>query len=151
MLSQCQASHGLGDAERAAALAARGWTAAEWDRAPNYGLLLRIVLADGVVEASEIAVVASYEAQHGVTERERRRALGGLGWTVDKFLERAPPPEAPAAAAGANGGVRSAAALWQSSSRQPASSRSAAASSSRSRRRVEALRARRAPLPRESA
>ena len=101
LVKSFEASHGLGDAERAAALAARGWTAAEWDRAPNYGLLLRIVLADGVVEASEIAVVASYEAQHGVTERERRRALGGLGWTVDKFLERAPPPEAPAAAAGA--------------------------------------------------
>ena len=27
------------------------WTAAEWDRAPNYGLLLRIVLADGVADA----------------------------------------------------------------------------------------------------
>ncbi|KAH8092391.1 hypothetical protein JL720_5361 [Aureococcus anophagefferens] len=96
-----EAGHGLGDAERDAALAALGWTPAEWARArdsarnssvptPNYGLLLRLVLADGVVDASEIGVVEAYEAQHGVTAKERTRTLAGLGWTVDKFLENAP-------------------------------------------------------------
>ncbi|KAH8049696.1 serine/threonine kinase [Aureococcus anophagefferens] len=81
-----EAGHGLGDAERDAALAALGWTPAE----PNYGLLLRLVLADGVVDASEIGVVEAYEAQHGVTAKERTRTLAGLGWTVDKCLENAP-------------------------------------------------------------
>ncbi|KAH8051051.1 serine/threonine kinase [Aureococcus anophagefferens] len=87
-----ETGHGLGDAERDAALAALGWTPAEWARArardsarnssvptPNYGLLLRLVLADGVVDASEIGVVEAYEAQHGVTAKERTRTLAGLG------------------------------------------------------------------------
>jgi hypothetical protein len=42
------------------------------------------------VDASEIGVVEAYEAQHGVTAKERTRTLAGLGWTVDKFLENAP-------------------------------------------------------------
>ncbi|KAH8073926.1 serine/threonine kinase [Aureococcus anophagefferens] len=136
-----EAGHGLGDAERDAALAALGWTPAEWARARArlraefersnvdarfFDLVLTVertrlvpksatrsvsvgaartaglragqttggscgtFLADGVVDEWVIGVVEAYEAQHGVTAKERTRTLAGLGWTVDKFLENAP-------------------------------------------------------------
>ena len=56
-----------------------GWTLEEWARAPEYGALLCLVLADGSVGAAEIALVRSYERARGVGPVARRLVAARQG------------------------------------------------------------------------